>query len=204
METKHIEKIAKMVMVNVPQNQIASACGVSESRISQLMSTQEYKEIEQSIAVLKFQEDELINQGWDGVEALGVKSVLVALKNNPEPDFALRAAVMANKAVRRGNFRNQPINAQSAGVRAVIHLNPVFVDKLNQSFNISENQGEKLIEKPKDSDFMPAADVHNLLGMGTDEDKKLKFDVTTPVTSPEIDELNSLPDLEKLVFDNED
>jgi len=185
METKHVEKIAKMVMANVPQNQIAAACGVSEGRITQLMETNEYKFIEQEVAVAKFEESQLINQGWDSVEALGVKSTIVALRNNPDPDFALKAAVVANKAIRRGTFENNPI-PQSAGVRAVIHLNPVFVDKLQQNFEISEKKMNLLAEKPKDSDFMPAADVHNLLGLGNNGEV-IENNVAIPVTSPEID-----------------
>jgi len=198
METKHVEKIAKMVMANVPQNQIAAACGVSEGRISQLMETNEYKIIEQSVAVAKFEESQLINQGWDSVEALGVKSTIVALQHNPDPEFALKAAVVANKAIRRGTFENNPI-PQSAGVRAVIHLNPVFVDKLQQNFEVSAKKMNLLAEKPKDSDFMPAAEVHNLLGLGNDG-KVVENNVAIPVTSPEIDA--DLPLLNELDLNN--
>lgn len=194
METKHLEKIAKMVMVSVPQNQIASACGVSEGRISQIINLPEYKEIEQKIAVEKFEESELINQGWDSVEALGVRGTLTALQNNPEPEFALKAAVVANKAVRRGTFANNPI-PQSAGVRAVIHLNPIFVDKLQQNFEISAKRVEALAQNPKDSDFLPASDVHNLLGK-KDSGELVKTDVALPVTSPDIDLLSSFPEMD--------
>lgn len=194
METKHLEKIAKMVMVNVPQNQIAAACGVSEGRVSQLIATQEYKAIEQEVAVAKFEESELINQGWDSVEALGVKGTIIALQNNPEPDFSLRAAVVANKAIRRGTFNNNPI-PQSAGVRAVIHLNPTFVGKLQQNFEISAERVNGLAEKPKDSDFMPAQDVHDLLGK-KDSGELIENNVALPVTSPEIDLLSSFPEIE--------
>ena len=193
METKHLEKIAKMVLVNVPQNQIAAACGVTEGRISQLINLPEYKLIEQEVAVEKFEESELINNGWDSVEALGVRATLVALQNNPEDDFALRAAVVANKAIRRGTFNNNPI-PQSAGVRAIIHLNPVFVGKLQQNFEISAERIVKLAEKPKDSDFMTAADVHNLLGK-KDNGEIASNNVALPVTSPEIDLLSSFPEI---------
>lgn len=195
METKHLEKIAKMVMVNVPQNQIASACGVSEGRISQIIATQDYKNIEQQVAIEKFEESDLINQGWDSVEALGVRGTLTALQNNPEPEFALKAAIVANKAIRRGTFNNNPI-PQSAGVRAVIHLNPVFVDKLQQNFEISAERIAKLAEKPKDSDFMPAQEVHDLLGK-TKEGENLIHNVALPVTSPEIDLLSSFPEMDE-------
>ncbi len=186
METKHVEKVAKMVLANVPQNQIAAACGVSEGMISQVINTTEYKTIEQVLAVEKFEESQLINQGWDSVEALGVKTTIMALQNNPEPDFALRAAVVANKAIRRGTHNQNPI-PQSAGVRAVIHLNPTFVNKLQQNFEISETKDKALSEKPKDSDFLPAKDVHELLSTNK-SGESLAISVEIPVTSPEIDE----------------
>lgn len=199
MEAKHLEKIAKMVIANVPQNQIASACNVSEGAISQIINTENYKKIEQVIAVAKFEESQLINQGWDSVEALGVKTTILALQNNPEPDFALRAAVVANKAIRRGTHANNPI-PQSAGVRAVIHLNPTFVDKLQQNFEISEDKAQALAEKPKDSDFLPASEVHNLLSTNK-EGESLAIGVEIPVTSPEIDAENANKLLDDMDFD---
>jgi len=194
METKYLEKIAKMVLVSVPQNQIAAACGISESRISQIVSLPEYKLIEQEVAIQKFEESDLINQGWDSVEALGVKHTIIALNNNPEPEFALKAAIVANKAVRRGSFSQNPI-PQSAGIRAVIHLNPVFVGKLQQTFEVSAERIEKLVEKPKDSDFMPAKEVHDLLGR-KDGGQAVITDVSIPITSPEIDLIKSFPEIE--------
>ncbi|HFD32046.1 MAG TPA: hypothetical protein ENJ28_04960 [Gammaproteobacteria bacterium] len=199
MEAKHLEKIAKMVIANVPQNQIASACNVSEGAISQIINTEDYKKIEQVIAVAKFEESQLINQGWDSVEALGVKTTIMALQNNPEPDFALRAAVVANKAIRRGTHANNPI-PQSAGVRAVIHLNPTFVNKLQQNFEISEDKAQALAEKPKDSDFLPASEVHNLLSTNKDGES-LSIGVEIPVTSPEIDAENANKLLDDMDFD---
>ena len=193
MENKHVEKIAKMVIAQVPQNQIASACGVSEGLISQVMQTNQYKEIEQTIAVQKFQESELINQGWDGIEARGIKRVLEELQLNPDPEFALKSAVVANKAIRRGTHGQNPI-PESTGVRAVIHLNPIFAEKLQQNFFISDEKNKQLIENPKDSDFMPAKDVHDLLGMGNIA-AQIK-DNTIPTSSPEIDDAIELPEME--------
>ena len=57
----------------------------------------------------------------------------------------------------------------------------------------------QLIDKPKDSDFMPAADVHNLLGTGNDG-KVIENNVAIPVTSPEIDA--ELPLLNELDLNN--
>lgn len=158
-----MQKLARMELGGVPRKQTAMAMGVSEGRISQLIATEEYQEQAEAIAQAKFQENELVNKGWDSVEAMGLKNVVTALQNDPDPDFALRAAVVANKASRRGSqHQNNPI-AQAAGAKAVIHLNANFVDKLQQNtFNITERKNE-LAENQKDSNFLGARNVQELL-----------------------------------------
>jgi len=202
MEDKALQKIAKMALANIPQNQISAVCGISESRLSQIMTSKEYQEAATVIAAKKFEEQQLLNNGWDSVEALGMKTVISTLKNDPDPDFALKAAVVANKAVRRGTFNNNPIDPHDAGVRAVIHLNPTFVDKLQQNFQINTEKSAQLAENPKASDFMPAQSVHEMLAKGKDENKK-NFSLESPVTGPDIDNENpELPNLDKLDFGN--
>lgn len=202
MEDKALEKVAKMALARIPQNQIAAVCGISESRLSQIMTSKEYQEKATIIAAKKFEEQQLLNNGWDSVEALGMKTVLSTLRQDPDPEFALKAAVVANKAVRRGTFNNQPIDPQDAGVRAVIHLNPTFVDKLQQNFQINTEKSEALVQNPKASDFMPAQTVHEMLAGGETENKK-NFSLESPITGPDYDaEEAELPDLDKLDFGN--
>jgi len=192
MEEKHLEKLAKMILVGVPQKQIASSLNLSEGRISQIIITEEYKTAESKVAAVKFQEAELINKGWDGIEARGIKRVLDEMKHNPDPEFALKASIAANKALRRGDFKNNPIVADR-GVKAVIHLNPVFVEKLQQNFEISETKNASLTGSFKDSDFMPAKSVHELLGSG--EQIEQLNNVAIPTSSPQLDEIKALENL---------
>ena len=158
-----MQKLARMELSGVPRKQTAMAMGVSESRISQLIATDEYQEQSEAIAQAKFQENELVNKGWDSVEAMGLKNVITALQNDPDPDFSLRASVVANKATRRGSqHQNNPI-AQAAGAKAVIHLNTKFVQNLQQnSFNVVERKNE-LADKQKDTNFLGARGVQDLL-----------------------------------------
>lgn len=186
MEQKHLEKIAKMIVFGVPQNQIATACGISESRISQIKDTEEYKLAEQVVASEQFEEEQLINQGWDGVEALGINRVVQALKNNPEPEFALKAAAIANKAVRRGKFRNNPI-AQSAGVKAVINLNQTFVNRVNKDSN---DMIEHLNANKKTTNFLAPDKVQALLMTDSATGEAMAHRVENAITTPQTESLD--------------
>lgn len=201
MEDKALEKVAKLALLNISQKQIAAACNLSESRLSEIMQMQKYREIAETIALKKFEEQQMLNKGWDSIEALGMKRVIAALQQDPDPEFALKASVVANKAVRRGTFQNEPIKPSDAGVRAVIHLNPTFVDKLQQNFQISTEKNAELAENPKASDFMPAKSVHDLLAGGNNKDK-IKSE-KTPISGPDLDnEQPELPNLDQLDFEN--
>lgn len=157
-----LQKLARMELHGIAREQTAMALGVSESRISQVILTDEFLEHAQTVAGENFQQNELINKGWDGIEALGIKRVVQALQQDPEPEFALRAATFANKAQRRGGFTNQPIS-QAAGVRAIVQLNSTFVQKLQQNFNIEKQDNSAMVENQKDSNFLGAKAVQDLL-----------------------------------------
>ncbi|PNX50666.1 MAG: hypothetical protein BV456_05945 [Thermoplasmata archaeon M8B2D] len=155
-------KLARMELHGVPRKQTAMAMGLSEGRISQIMETAEYASAAEIIAAENFDKNEMINKGWDGIEALGIRKVVEVLQNDPDPDFALRAATLANKASRRGGFSQNPIS-QNVGVRAIINLNANFVEKLQQNFEITKDRTSILVEKQKDSNFLGAKAVQELL-----------------------------------------
>lgn len=162
LDEKKLEKMARMAAAEIPQRQIAQACGVSESRISQIFKTPEYKEQEEKVALEEFEQNEIINRGWDGVEALSLKKVVSTLQADADPEFALKAAALANKAIRRGKHHNNPIS-QKAGVRSVINLNMNFVEKLQNNIEIGNQRTTELLEKKKDSNFLGAKQVQELL-----------------------------------------
>lgn len=174
-------KLARMELHGVPRKQTAMSMALSEGRITQIIDTPEYEAAAAIVASENFDENELINRGWDGIEALGITTVVRALKNDPDPDFALKAAIYANKAARRGGFAQNPIAAHGAGVRTIIQLNSVFVDKLQQNFEITKDRTSVLIEKQKDSDFLGARAVQDLLKM--------------PLKNKELEQENSLAGL---------
>ena len=139
-DKNRLDKIARMVLYDVPHAQIAQACGITEARISQIIGTEEFKEYMQTIASDRFEQDRSINDGWDTIEATALGSILNRLQWMNDPDFALKAAMMANKAQRRGQFNNRPLDG-TGGVRAIVHLSAQFVDKLQQN-NVQIVQGK--------------------------------------------------------------
>ena len=198
-----LEKIAKMVVYDVPQVDIAKACGVTEGNISQIIAMDEFKEIEAKIVREDFEQQQLISQGWDSIEALGVKQVVDVLNSpNCDNEFALKAAVVANKAVRRGKFTNSPIITDT-GARATVFLKPTYINHLQQNFEIGGEKTRQLIEKQKDSDFMAPASVQKILEGNAEitvQQKLHQISDGTDETFNENLEESKLPGMENFVF----
>jgi len=174
-----LEKLARMQASGMCDADIAVAAGLSASRISQIFKSEEFETAQEIVTSEMFEQQELMNQGWDSVEALGVNKVIEVLGADPDPDFALRAAVLANKAVRRGGgYKNNPIS-QDAGLKAVIVLNNCFVTKIQErtkDVDAVEDSTDKqdLQTKQKAVNFLAPTDVQDLLALQPDEFAKLE------------------------------
>ena len=176
-----------MALFDVPEAQIAKAVGLPD--ITEAFELTEYKEILARISTEYFEQNQQLNDGWNSVEAMALTTVINNLEWSKDPDYALRAAMLANKANRRGDVTQQPINGQ-AGARAVFHLTANFIEKL-QHFGKEHSNGDaaKVIEevaKPahKDTDYMVPEKVEKL------------FVVNQPKVKKAEDMLNFFPDVD--------
>lgn len=166
-DNQQLEKIARMAAFEISQAQIARALGLTEGRISQIVETDEYKNVLASISTEYFEQNQSLNDGWDTLEANALNNLLTNLAWNRDPEFALRAAAVANKANRRGDVSNRTIDGQT-GARAIFHLTTHFIEKLQQNFYGSENGKDKSKENgteklvQKQSDFMVPERVEKL------------------------------------------
>lgn len=169
LERAKLEKMARMVLFDVPEEQIARAVGMPE--ITDALESKEFKDILSSVSTEYFEHNQQLNDGWNSIEALALGTIVENLTWSRDPDFALRAAAVANKAHRRGDVSQQPINGQ-AGARAVINLTANFIDKLQQ-FNmgteksaVNGNGSDAVVvnnEPPhKDTDYMVPEKVEKL------------------------------------------
>lgn len=155
-----IDRIAKMDFAGVSENQIAAACNISVGKLSELQETEKYKISLANIASESFEKADVLNGGWDMVENLAMNKVVDHLQRLPDPDYALKAAALANKAVRRGQHGNNPIAVQP-GQQAIINVSLSFADKLQQAFVINPQAPKQL--KKKDNNFLPPKAVNALL-----------------------------------------
>ena len=155
-----LDRIAKMDFAGVPEGQIAAACNISVATIITLQETAKYKTTLAKIAADSFDKLDILNGGWDMVENLAMNKVVDHLQHAPDPDYALKAAAYANKAVRRGRHSNDPISVQP-GQQAVINVSLSFADKLQQAFTVNSTPLKEL--KKKDDNFLPPMAVNELL-----------------------------------------
>lgn len=128
------ERFARLVAYDVPDEQIAR---VMQMNVEDVTRYRDHPDVKAAVAqresTLVAQMDTL-NSGWNNVEAMAVSTVMHTLQSVPDPQFALQAAVAANKAHRRGMHANKPISVANGngegGARAVLNLNVAFVNKV--------------------------------------------------------------------------
>lgn len=147
------EKIASMLQYGIDQADIARALGLTESRLSQIVNEDEdFARVNSAAAAEAFEQQRLINEGWDGVEALALNTVIKKLQISQDADYALKAATLANRATRRGDSRNLPIGQGAGGGTTVVTLQLSFINRLQEMQSI-EPRSQRVLEH-KRNDFM--------------------------------------------------
>lgn len=161
-----LEKLARMAHAGVGTKQLSNIVGLTESKLEVILKSDEFNAEIAKIESEAFENLSLMNQGWDGIEEKAMSQVLNHLSNVPDPDYALKAAVVANKAQRRGTqHQNAPIQIQP-NLQTVIELNVDFVNQLQQSFSVSERQVKEL--PLKDTNMLSVKGVQSKLGLSKD------------------------------------
>ncbi len=153
----NLEKIARMEAFGTPHKEIAGVMNLSEGRISQIMETVDYKKVYSELEGEINEKNQTLNDAWDKTEATALNILLKTLEWNSDPELALKAAIMANKAQRRGNA-NQPLEGK-LGVRAVIHLQATFIERIQA--NVTNNLILQKELPQKDTDVMTPGQVED-------------------------------------------
>lgn len=154
-------RIAKLKGMEVPEHQIAAAVGLDEEKLAVILASEKYKAKFSELQLGKYDRHETLNEGWDTVEDDALATVLTYLKTTNDPEYALKAAAMANKAQRRGAHANVPING-GVQAAAVIQLNAVFVKKL-QMLRGGQPDGALINGNGKRVDAMDVSRVQKLM-----------------------------------------
>jgi hypothetical protein len=171
-QQKMYEQIAHMELMDTPQVHIAAATRLSESRISQILQEAEYMEIRAAVAAKTAHEHKELNDRYHTIEMTATKNVIDILKYNRDPDFNLKAAIMANRADRRGG-QVKAIQSQH-GMRATITMPTVMVQMIKATNNTLVIQQRESSERAKNKfDVMLPGRVEQILDTTTSAEDAL-------------------------------
>jgi len=157
-----LDRIAAMKAEGIADADIAETCGIEESTLVAVYEKDEFKEAVGRLKSDKFDTFQTMNTGWDMIENFAMNKVIEHLQKMPDPDYALRAAAMANKAQRRGKSNNAPIHA-SPNQQVTIILQQGFADRLAKGVVLEHERPDAKTMEKKDNNFMPPKKVQNLL-----------------------------------------
>lgn len=123
--------------------QIAQALSLSPGIITQIQQDDQYQQTLAPKITERLDKVRLRSEGWDAVEETAIARVIEELQTNPDPDYALRAAALANKASRHGHNGNAPIVAGKANTTVRLNLNfaNAFSAQINGTANESDSNG---------------------------------------------------------------
>lgn len=132
------ERIARLRVKAVPDNDIGAAMGFSASDMREILEDAAYLEIETRLRVEELEAEGEVDTGWDALERQAQKGLMAIAKTQrgqADPDFMLRLGALSNKAERRANIRikrgqdRAPISANNVRP-VVINLTANYVNKL--------------------------------------------------------------------------
>ena len=172
--TRLYERIANMMLLQVAHEQIASTMGVDLEIIEQIKNRPDFNEVFERINE-QYQAQLEIDINWDTIESRALETLKANLVWNKDPEFALKTAGIANKAVRRNRTNgNQPLPAQ-VGARININLSGGFVEQMKTlNGEATEVNTEKIDDKSESSSLLQL--VKKSKNESDEPDERKKFD----------------------------
>lgn len=132
------EQLLKLKRSGAPKQVILDSLGITEDDYSKLVSREEVKAAILEYETTKASNSATFDANWDTLENLAMQAVMSELRTNPDPEYALRVATTANKAVRRQredaklasqlSSANQPLSQTNV---AIISLPKTFLQIVN-------------------------------------------------------------------------
>lgn len=177
---------------------IADALLISLEQVSIIKETQEFRE---SCAKQTYERTQRLidlEEGWDGIESAGVAQVLQHLQFSSDPEYALRAALMANKASRRSPTSfDRVIDASKVGNVITLTVNKNYITQVTNngdpSNGIIETQARTQGEVPrKASDVSSPTRLTEILQVQTTQEKEQRLMALAETVGISIDELAEL------------
>lgn len=181
MEPLALKQFTELVVSGMPTSCLAGYLNCTEDELVEVLNHPTItKSVTQSRNVTQLQSVAL-NESWDSIERKAVKQISKALAFD-DPEFALRAAHLANKALRRKAMEkavsnDEPLN----GGTIVLTLNNNIINQLQapsqplqQSLTVGTNVPKKL-------DVFQASSLNKLIGKNLAEiSPAIKYGAVVP------------------------
>lgn len=150
------ERAIKLLGSGISPEQVATALGVSASRISQLLSDQTFA---QAVAELRFealQKHNAIDASYDTLEEALIEKLADVLPLMMRPMEILKAVQVINAAKRRGQSAPEQITHQNTVVNLVIPTQIIQKFQMNSNNQIT-NVGSQTLETIQSSTLLAGA-----------------------------------------------
>lgn len=200
-EIKLRRKAGVLAAFGLHDKAIADTLFISQEQVLAIKETPEFRESCAKQTMERTQRLIDLEEGWDGVESQGVAQVLQHLQYSRDPEFALRAALVANKASRRSPMSmDRVIDASKVGNVITLTVNKSYITKVtttngDQSHGIIETQARTQGEIPrKASDISSPKRLSEILQVQTRQDKEqevIKLAESVGISIDELDEIFS-------------
>jgi hypothetical protein len=169
--TQLYEKMAGLVARNVADEQVAAAFSLEMADFIAIKNSDAFRQILQLRTAQLVEQTTDIDDGWDSVEAQAIRGINDYLKTSVDPQFALKAAAIANKAERRftNKAAQRPVQVATEN-RVTLVLsdritNRIQLEGVRQTSDVVSITSNKEVDMatPKflESQFAPVVDVAN-------------------------------------------
>lgn len=167
------DSFVKFKVAGAPKVVIMEALGISEDEFDRLNAKQEVKQAVLVSETQRLETGTIMDSGWDVIENQAMAIVLEAVREARDPEFSLRAAAVANKAIRRRRedakllAQTQPGEYKNVNNIAVINLPKMFVNSLQTQTQADISKQLELqteaVEIPKFTDVADVCTTNQLL-----------------------------------------
>lgn len=198
-EIKLRRKAGVLAAFGLNDKAIADTLFLTAEQVAAIKETTEYRESCAKQTEERTQRLIDLEEGWDSVEAQSVGQVLSYLQHSRDPQFALRAAVFANRAQRRSpNTMGRVIDASNVGNVITFNVSKTYVTNM---VNTQEGgthatidvQSKSPAEIPrKASDISSPRKLSQILGVQTQERKEQEIAKQAEILGISMDELDEM------------
>lgn len=197
-------KLVQLINSGMPTAMMADFLNLEPNQLAELLEVPELKQlIAQQEAAERLNSADASSK-WDEVEVLALKNVLGELNSRPDPVFALKAAAVANKAIRSHKGKQQAMQQLVEGAKTItLQLNQQVVNALVNAptaVQINSNNSSTSGAASKVLDVFTSKDMERLARGGSEIEAYFEPVQQAEATSPagiemlkQVDDLIDLP-----------